>query len=68
MAECSPVTRDKPQANAPLSEINPKVPTATVASQRGAVCRNSRLKRAPRLTAITSCAAFDSQVGIADSC
>ena len=69
----SSVTQGRPvppcssQAKPAQSTISPTVPSATMPSQRGAVCRNSRLKRTPRLTPITSCAAFISHCGTADS-
>ena len=47
--------------------MSPSVPTATEPSQRGAVCRNSRLKHTPRLMPITSCAALTRAWGTADS-
>jgi hypothetical protein len=64
---CRPVPRDKSQANPAHSPIITRVPSATEASQRGAVCRKPEVKRTPRLTPITNCAAFDNATGIADS-
>ncbi|MNT94678.1 hypothetical protein D3C72_2364170 [compost metagenome] len=56
----SSVTQGRPVAQASSAAksaqipISPSVPTATDASQRGAVCKNSLRKRTPRLTPITS--------------
>ena len=67
VAGCSPVAQASSQATPAHTTSMASVPTVTEPSQRGAVCRNSRLKRTPRLTAITSCAAFDIHPGTADS-
>ena len=64
----SPVAHASTAANAAQIPIKPNVPTATDASQRGAVCRNSARKRTPRLTPITSCAALTTAWGTADRC
>src|SRR5256885_8283315 len=55
------------QAKPAQIAMSPTVPTATEPSQRGAVCRNSRLKRTPRLMPITSCATLTRAWGTADS-
>ena len=65
---CSPLAQASTTAKAAHSTIMPSVPSATAASQRGAACKKRREKRTPRLTPITSCAAWLSAGGTADRC
>ena len=62
----SPVAQARAPANRAHTPISPTVPSATDASQRGAVCKNSARNRTPRLTPITSCAALTMPWGTAD--
>ena len=66
VAGCNPVPHAIAMPNSTEAPIIHKDPQATEPSQRGAVWMNSRLKRIPRLTPITSWAAFVSTVGTAE--